>query len=190
MVKEPEWVIEHEIETKVRELERQERELEGRLAEIRARERKEREREGKGPRKRAVSFISGLEKGAWQADACEAEQKLTHETSDRVASSDEEFAPDPYYENEADANKVEENGEDNFTPAVREMMKKCVRECPWSACAKLTPPLSRLRRLSGGGGSNHREEEEPDIPKVSSSSYSNYARRLRGFNPRKTVRED
>jgi chromosome transmission fidelity protein 1 len=98
MVKEPEWVIEREIETKVRELERQERELEERLAEIRARERKEREREGKVPRKRAVSFISGLEKGAWQADAREAEQKLTHETSERVASSDEEFAPDPYYE--------------------------------------------------------------------------------------------
>lgn len=37
---------------------------------------------------------------------------------------EDEFAPDPYFEHEEDKKKVEENGVDNFSPAVREMMKK------------------------------------------------------------------
>lgn len=42
----------------------------------------------------------------------------------RVVDDEDEFAPEPYFENEEDKKKVEENGVDNFSPAVREMMKK------------------------------------------------------------------
>lgn len=60
---EPEWVVEHEIEKKVVELEREEYELEERLKEVRRREEEERRRQksvggglgGIGRRKRLVS---------------------------------------------------------------------------------------------------------------------------------------
>lgn len=42
----------------------------------------------------------------------------------RVVDDEDEFAPEPYYENDEDTKKVEENGVDNFSPAVREAMKK------------------------------------------------------------------
>lgn len=42
MKDEPAWVIEHEIKTKLEELDRQERDLEERLSEIREREKRER----------------------------------------------------------------------------------------------------------------------------------------------------
>lgn len=38
--------------------------------------------------------------------------------------SEDQYAPEPYFDDEADAHKVSEDGVDNFTPAVREMMKK------------------------------------------------------------------
>jgi len=45
MKDEPAWVIEHEIKSKLDELDRQERDLEERLRAIREREKKERDRE-------------------------------------------------------------------------------------------------------------------------------------------------
>lgn len=53
-------------------------------------------------------------------------QKLDREGKEgaRVVDDEDDFAPEPYFETEADTKKVEENGVDNFSPAVREMMKK------------------------------------------------------------------
>ncbi|ORY92941.1 helicase C-terminal domain-domain-containing protein [Leucosporidium creatinivorum] len=129
---EPEWVVQHEIEKKVQELEREESELETRLGEVRRREAEERRREsamggmGMGRRKR-LKVGEGKEGGGA-----------------RLVDDEDEFAPDPYFENEEDKKKVEENGVDNFSPAVREMMKK----------------------MNGGGASNSKEEEEPDVSKI------------------------
>lgn len=56
MKDEPAWVIEHEIKSKLDELDRQERDLEERLRAIREREKKERDREawdrGRAPGKK------------------------------------------------------------------------------------------------------------------------------------------
>jgi hypothetical protein len=64
MKDEPGWVIEHEINTKLDELDRQERELEERLAALREKERKERARAardaGRSMAKRQVRLSSLL----------------------------------------------------------------------------------------------------------------------------------
>lgn len=64
MKDEPGWVIEHEIKTKLDELDRQERELEERLAALREKERKERARaardSGRSMAKRQVRLSSLL----------------------------------------------------------------------------------------------------------------------------------
>lgn len=51
-------------------------------------------------------------------------QKTEHEVGGRVAL-DDEFAPDPY-DSDDGGKGVEDSGVDNYTPEVRELMKKCV----------------------------------------------------------------
>ena len=59
-------------------------------------------------------------------------QKLSHSSATKIDPEDE-FAPDPYNSDGEDTS----NGSDNYTPAVREMLKKCV-DSTFSNFAKLT----------------------------------------------------
>ncbi|GAA5901538.1 hypothetical protein JCM6882_006307 [Rhodosporidiobolus microsporus] len=106
MKDEPDWVVEHEIKTKLEELDRQERELEERLEKIREKERLERARAAK-------------EAGRNMA---RKRQKLSDE--EKQERSDEEFAPTPYHE--GDDEPVEhapaQDGDDNLSPAVRALL--------------------------------------------------------------------
>ncbi|CDR46824.1 RHTO0S13e02278g1_1 [Rhodotorula toruloides] len=105
---EPEWVIEHEIKTKLAELDRQEKELEERLEGIRQKERVER---AKAAAENARTMAR-------------KRQKMTDD--ERQEQADEQFAPAPYYEDdEAGAKEVVayvDDAEDNLSPAVRALM--------------------------------------------------------------------
>lgn len=75
----------------------------------------------------------------------------------------DDFAPEPYIENECDAHKVQDNGQDNFSPAVRAMMNKWVGVEPIShrSQQKLMHVVCRIYSKSIS-----KDEEEPDVPKV------------------------
>ncbi|GAA5891317.1 hypothetical protein JCM5296_006897 [Sporobolomyces johnsonii] len=127
MKDEPAWVIEHEIKTKLDELDRQERELEERLGKIREKE--------AAARARAASE-GGKSLGRKR-------QKLSDD--DKQELDDEQYAPTPYFEEEEElSNKPDEDGEDNFSPAVRAL----------------------LSSMSGGTKQTQLEEEEPDVRKI------------------------
>ncbi|SCV71178.1 BQ2448_2766 [Microbotryum intermedium] len=123
---EPDWVLQHEIESRLKAWDRDERELEDRLEEIRRKEEEARKMIPQGAQmgRRKRNRING------QAD------------SDSKPDEDE-FAPEPYYENDQDTHKVDDNGPDNFSPAVRAMLAKM-----------------------SGRGSTAPEQEEPDIQKI------------------------
>ncbi|CEQ40378.1 SPOSA6832_02011 [Sporobolomyces salmonicolor] len=99
MKDEPAWVIEHEIKTKLDELDRQERELEERLGKIREKEAAARAR---------AAREGGKSLGRKR-------QKLSGD--DKRELDDEQYAPTPYFEEEEQlSNKPDEDGEDNFSP--------------------------------------------------------------------------
>ncbi|GAA6048272.1 hypothetical protein JCM3770_006514 [Rhodotorula araucariae] len=108
MKAEPAWVIEHEIKTKLADLDRQERELEERLNEIREREKRERAKaareQGKTLAKKRQKFSDG----------------------EKREEDDEQFAPTPYFEDGDDASASQEvaplDAEDNYSPAVRALL--------------------------------------------------------------------
>ncbi|GAA5928913.1 DNA helicase [Sporobolomyces koalae] len=132
---EPDWVVEHEVKSKLAELERSELELEARLAEIRERERLEKER---------VKRDQTLDRAKSLA---RKRQKLS--TEEKEANEAEQYAPTPYHEidsvPELEHRPAEGNGEDNFSPAVRALLKS----------------------MGGGNRSNRPDQdEEPDTPKV------------------------
>jgi chromosome transmission fidelity protein 1 len=181
---EPEWVVEHEIGKKVKELEREEQELEERLREVRRREEESRRREmtgmGMGRRKRLVRW-SWITSDRFQTETDSTwtpAQKLGEgkEGGARLVDDEDEFAPEPYFENEEDKNKVEENGVDNFSPAVREMMKKWVSLAFSALRQEGVDPSLWARRMNGGGSSIIKEEEEPDVSKVRPSTSTSSAR--------------
>ncbi|GAA5887482.1 hypothetical protein JCM16303_003432 [Sporobolomyces ruberrimus] len=140
---EPDWVIEHEIKVKLDELERKDNELEERLEGIRERERREGERRKREERE-------GKEKSL-----ARKRQKLSDREEGKEKGSEDEYdqyAPTPYYEfdqgQELEHAAGEENGEDNFSPAVRALLK-----------------------TMGGGNSKSKKsgvdiDEEPDTPKI------------------------
>ncbi|GAA5980280.1 hypothetical protein JCM5350_000898 [Sporobolomyces pararoseus] len=133
---EPDWVIEHEVKTKLDELDRKERELEQRLAEIRQKERLEMERTRREERMDRSKTLA------------RKKQKLSEEEKESLEQ--DQYAPTPYHELDTtphlDHRPAEENGEDNFSPAVRALMKSLGR---------------------GGSASNRPDaDEEPDIPKI------------------------
>ncbi|BGP24533.1 CHL1 helicase [Rhodotorula toruloides] len=106
---EPEWVIEHEIKTKLAELDRQEEELEERLEKIRERERLDRAK-------------AAGENGRTMA---RKRQKMTDD--ERQEQADGHFAPTLYFENDDDPTAKEaiayvDEAEDNLSPAVRALM--------------------------------------------------------------------
>ncbi|GAA5960705.1 hypothetical protein JCM3765_007297 [Sporobolomyces pararoseus] len=133
---EPDWVIEHDIKTKLDELDRKERELEQRLAEIREKERLERERTKREERMDRSKSLA------------RKKQKLSEEEKESL--DQDQYAPTPYQEVDTaphlDHRPAEENGEDNFSPTVRALMKS----------------------LGRGGSASTRPDadEEPDIPKI------------------------
>ncbi|GAA6010780.1 hypothetical protein JCM11491_002942 [Sporobolomyces phaffii] len=138
---EPDWVVDHEIKSKLDELERTERELEARLGEIRDKERLERERNEREARTGRAKSLA------------QKKQKLSHDEQD--ALDHDQYAPTPYHEvdqvAELEHRPADDNGEDNFSPAVRALLK---------SCAALL--------LMGGGGlkANKVDDEEPDTPKI------------------------
>ncbi|GAA5845996.1 hypothetical protein JCM9279_004750 [Rhodotorula babjevae] len=107
MKDEPAWVIEHEIKTKLDELDRQERDLDERLRAIREREKEERAR-------------AAREGGRTLA---KKRQKLAgDETFD---DDDDQFAPAPYFENDdasSTAGVQVQSEDDNYSPAVRALL--------------------------------------------------------------------
>ncbi|TNY22679.1 helicase C-terminal domain-containing protein [Rhodotorula diobovata] len=108
MKDEPAWVIEHEIKTKLEELDRQERDLEERLSEIREREKRER---AQAAREQGRSLTK-------------KRQKLSDE--EKREQDDEQFAPTPYHEDgsepvASDAS-VQQDADDNHSPAVRALL--------------------------------------------------------------------
>ncbi|KAL8280650.1 hypothetical protein RQP46_006973 [Phenoliferia psychrophenolica] len=117
---EPDWVVEQEIERQLKDREKQEKELEERLEGIR---RKEREA-GDGRRKKRP--------------------KLGHDGAKKATLAEDEFAPDPYDSDQDEHAPAPEGAADNYTPAVRELLK---------------------RRAAGGSTTNN-EPEEPDVPKI------------------------
>ncbi|GAA5916746.1 DNA helicase [Sporobolomyces salmoneus] len=133
---EPAWVIEHEIKTKLDDLDRKERELEERLAEIREKERLERER---AKREERIDKAKSLAR---------KKQKLSEEEKETL--DQDQYAPTPYHEKdtapELEHRPAEENGEDNFSPAVRALLKS------------LGGGSTKLNKLEG--------DEEPDTPKI------------------------
>ncbi|GAA6024427.1 hypothetical protein JCM8202_004713 [Rhodotorula sphaerocarpa] len=105
---EPDWVIEHEIKTKLDDLDRQERELEERLAKIREREREENARLAQAGRQSLARKRQKIEPGEEAADA------------------EEQFAPTPYVEGEdlSGAQAIDQGvaAEDNYSPAVKALL--------------------------------------------------------------------
>ncbi|GJN89219.1 hypothetical protein Rhopal_002198-T1 [Rhodotorula paludigena] len=104
---EPAWVIEHEIKTRLDELDRQERELEDRLCKIREREKVER---AKAARDQGRSLAK-------------KRQKLSDE--EQRERDDEQYAPTPYFEGGEEgsaAASASEDAEDNYSPAVRALL--------------------------------------------------------------------
>ncbi|GAA6027355.1 hypothetical protein JCM8097_002622 [Rhodosporidiobolus ruineniae] len=125
---EPAWVVEHEIKTKLDDLDRQERELEERLQAIREKEEEERKR-------------AAREAGRSMA---KKRQKISDE--EKRERDDEEFAPTPYHEGEPEvvSHAAADDGDDNYSPAVRAL----------------------LASISGKGKTHQVEEEEPDVQKI------------------------
>ncbi|GAA5984350.1 hypothetical protein JCM11641_006192 [Rhodosporidiobolus odoratus] len=103
---EPNWVIEHEIKTKLDELDRQERELEERLEAIREKEKREK---------------ASAAKDAGRSMA-RKRQKLSDE--EKAERNDEEYAPAPYHEGEdtPSEHSAALDGDDNYSPAVRRLL--------------------------------------------------------------------
>ncbi|KAM0787777.1 hypothetical protein ACM66B_003832 [Microbotryomycetes sp. NB124-2] len=103
---EMDWVIEHEVKVRLDELDEHDRQIEKKLKEIRDKEDHEKKlvRQQRYSKRRKTEDDSGKDvKDATQLD---------------------QFAPEPYIETPEDAHKVQNDGVDNFSPAVRAMMNK------------------------------------------------------------------
>ncbi len=142
---EPEWVIEHEIKSKLDDVDRQERELEDRLAKIREREREETAalaNDGRRSmaRKRQVSqadsrklYASCPPKQTLSDSLSRATETEPNACSQKVAAADDsdfggddQFAPTPYYEDQESAEILAQaqpdGADDNYSPAVRALL--------------------------------------------------------------------
>ncbi|KDE06580.1 hypothetical protein MVLG_03076 [Microbotryum lychnidis-dioicae p1A1 Lamole] len=124
---EPDWVLEHEIQSRLKAWEREESELEERLEEI---------------RKKEEELRRLMPSGAAQMGR-RKRNRIDGDRGPDSKPSEDEFAPEPYYETEQDTHKVDDNGPDNFSPAVRAMLAKI-----------------------NGRGSTGPEQEEPDVQKI------------------------
>ncbi|GAA5907181.1 hypothetical protein JCM8208_006714 [Rhodotorula glutinis] len=108
MKDEPAWVIEHEIKSKLDELDRQERDLEERLQVIREREKKERD------------------KAAWDQGRSLAKKRQKVADDDKRADDDDQYAPTPYFEDgdtSTAADAPAQSDDDNYSPAVRALLE-------------------------------------------------------------------
>ncbi|BGP16056.1 hypothetical protein JCM10213_006808 [Rhodosporidiobolus nylandii] len=128
MKDEPAWVVEHEIKTKLEELDRRELELEERLQKIREKERADKARAAKDAGR----------------SMARKRQKLSDE--EKREQDDDEFAPAPYHEGEDEPmnHAAADDGDDNYSPAVRAL----------------------LASLSGKSKAHQHDDEEPDVQKI------------------------
>ncbi|KAK4047703.1 ATP-dependent DNA helicase chl1 [Microbotryomycetes sp. JL201] len=100
------WVIEHEVKVRLDELDDADRKVEQRLSEVRLKEEQD-QRSGRQRYTKRRKTADELADG-----------------KDRKAIEMDQFAPEPYLETPEDAQKVQHDGIDNFSPAVRAMMDK------------------------------------------------------------------
>ncbi|KAK4049090.1 ATP-dependent DNA helicase chl1 [Microbotryomycetes sp. JL221] len=105
------WVIEHEIQTKLKELDQADRLVEQRLQQIRTNEQQ---------------LMNDKEKHRYLK-----RRRLRQEHEDKSLQANnikynlmDQYAPDEYFESTEDAHKVQQGGSDNFSPAVRAMMNR------------------------------------------------------------------
>ncbi|SCZ99515.1 BZ3500_MvSof-1268-A1-R1_Chr3-1g06054 [Microbotryum saponariae] len=146
---EPDWVLEHEIQSRLKAWEREESELEQRLEEIRKKEEELRKLMPSGAAQMGRRKRNVCEKSAFTVKSVclmidvRLFQRIDGERGPDSKPSEDEFAPEPYYETEQDTHKVDDNGPDNFSPAVRAMLAKI-----------------------NGRGSTGPEQEEPDVQKI------------------------
>ncbi|TKA54307.1 hypothetical protein B0A53_03400 [Rhodotorula sp. CCFEE 5036] len=107
---EPAWVIEHEIKSKLDNMDRQERELEDRLAKIREREREE---------------TASLAHDGRRSMA-RKRQKVAAAEDNSDDGGDDQFAPTPYHEDQESpeilAQAQSDGADDNYSPAVRALL--------------------------------------------------------------------
>ncbi|KPV75443.1 uncharacterized protein RHOBADRAFT_14367 [Rhodotorula graminis WP1] len=129
MKDEPAWVIEHEIKSKLDELDRQERDLEERLRAIREREKKERVRAAQEQgrtlaKKRLVCPLLPERLQVHQLPRpahsyLVLPQKIA--ADEPLDDNDDQFAPTPYFEDgdtSTTADELAQSEDDNYSPAI------------------------------------------------------------------------